>query len=58
MFTYSNPDFQLNLAHQRAAELRRQAAAHRLGRSAGRHARSGRRSGNSSAGAVRAPAVG
>jgi hypothetical protein len=61
MFPYSNPDFQLDLANQRAAELRRQAAAHRLGRSlssAGRHARSGRRSRNSHAGAVRAPAVG
>jgi hypothetical protein len=46
MFPYNNPEFQLDLAHERAAEFRRQAAAYRLGRrasSAGRHGRSGRR---------------
>jgi hypothetical protein len=59
MFPYSNPEFQLVLARQRAAEFQRQAAAYRLGHaasSAGRHARSGRR--GHRAQAVRAPAVG
>jgi hypothetical protein len=61
MFPYNNPEFQLDLAHERAAELHRQAAASRLGRSlssTGRHARSGRRSRNGHARAVRAPAAG
>jgi hypothetical protein len=61
MFPNNNPDFQLYLAHERAAELRREAAEYRFSRSvssAGRHARSGRRSRNSHARAVRAPAVG
>ena len=45
MFPYNNPEFQLDLAHERVAEFQRQAAAYRLGRmsSAGRHGRSGRR---------------
>jgi hypothetical protein len=61
MFPY-NPEFQLDYAHQRAAEFQRQAAAYRLGRaasSAGRHGRSGRRSRTAhQAQAVRAPAAG
>jgi hypothetical protein len=45
MFAYTNPEYQLNLAHERAAEFQRQATARRLGRrvSARSHARSGRR---------------
>jgi hypothetical protein len=47
MFPISNPEFQLDLYHQRAAELHREAAAYRLARavsSGGRHARTWRRS--------------
>jgi hypothetical protein len=45
MYPYSNAEFQLQLFHQRADELQREAAAYRLGRAAsGRHVRSGRRS--------------
>jgi hypothetical protein len=61
MFPYSNPELYLDFAHQRADELHRQAAAYRLGHSvssAGRHARSGRRSRSAKAQAVRAPAAG
>ena len=61
MFPYSNPELLLDLHHQRAAELYREAALYRLGRAAsaaGRHARSGRRSRTAGARAVRAPAAG
>ena len=46
MFPYNNPEFQLDLANERAAEFQRQAAAYRRAHrasSAGRHGRSGRR---------------
>ena len=45
MFPYNNPEIQLDLAHERAAEFQRQAAAYRLGRSGdvGRSARPVRR---------------
>jgi hypothetical protein len=46
MFPLSNPEIQLDLIHQRADELQREAAAYRMARAAagGRHARSWRRS--------------
>jgi hypothetical protein len=45
MFPFNSPEFELDLAHQRAADLRREAAAYRFGRSAsaGRRTRAGRR---------------
>jgi hypothetical protein len=45
MFPFNSPEFELNLARQRAADLRREAEAYRFGRSAsaGRHTRSARR---------------
>jgi hypothetical protein len=36
MFPYTDPMFQLDLHNQHVAELRREAAAQRLGRTAGR----------------------
>jgi hypothetical protein len=46
MFPYADAQTQLDLHHQRAGELRREAAAHRLARgvapSVGRHRRFGR----------------
>jgi len=44
MFSISDPQFQLDLYHQRSAELRRNAAHHRMAREAGggRHRRFGR----------------
>jgi hypothetical protein len=58
MFPYTDPQIQLDLHHQRADELRRDAAAYRLARSAspaGRHRRLGRA--DRRAQAVRAPAL-
>jgi len=39
MFPFTDPQFQLDLHNQRAAELRREAAAHRLAHSLPRRAR-------------------
>ena len=59
MFPLSNPEIQLDLYRQRAAELYRAADAYRLARSvrtAGRHARKGRHAGTAHGQrAVRAP---
>lgn len=44
MFPSNSPEFQLDLYHQHAEELYREAAADRLASSARRHARSERRS--------------
>jgi len=58
MFPYTDAQTILDLHHQRADDLRREAAAHRLARgtsSAGRHRRRGRASGR--AAEVRAPAL-
>ena len=46
MFPFNSPEFELELARQHAADVRRKVAAARLGRSGsaeGRHARPGRR---------------
>lgn len=58
MLPYTNPEALLHLHHERAGELRREAAAYRLARNfapAGRHRRFGRAA--RTAQAVRAPAV-
>ena len=59
MFPFSNPEIQLDLYHQRAAELHRSADAYRLARSirsAGRHSRRARNAGSTHGRqAVRAP---
>jgi len=58
MFPYADVQTALNLHHQRADELRREAAAHRVARalsSAGRHRRFGRAA--RQAQVVRAPAM-
>jgi hypothetical protein len=57
MFPSTDAQFVLDLHHQRADELRREAAAHRIARasSTGRHRRFGRASRHAQA--VRAPAM-